>query len=89
VVVIPSRSDPLPTVALEAMAAGRTVVGTRVGGLPFLLAEGEAGVLVSPDSVEELAQALRRLAAEPTELQRLGAEAQARQAGEFSWASCA
>lgn len=32
VVVIPSRSDPLPTVALEAMAAGRAVVGTRVGG---------------------------------------------------------
>jgi len=34
VVVIPSRSDPLPTVALEAMAAGRAIVGTRVGGLP-------------------------------------------------------
>ena len=88
VVVIPSRSDPLPTVALEAMAAGRAVVGTRVGGLPFLLAEGEAGVVIAPDSPLELERALRHLADDPAELRRLGSAAHARQAGHFSWRVC-
>ena len=88
VVVIPSRSDPLPTVALEAMAAGRAIVGTRVGGLPFLLDDGAAGVLIRPDNPTELAQALRHLAEEPAELARLGAMAHAHQASRFSWAAC-
>ncbi len=88
VVVIPSRSDALPTVALEAMAAGRPVVGTRVGGLPFLLAEGEAGLLITPESPNELAQALRHLAEQPAELQRLGTAGHVRQARCFSWNVC-
>ena len=88
VVVIPSRSDPLPTVALEAMAASRAMVGTRVGGLPFLLEEGAAGVLIAPNSANELAQALRHLAEEPAELARLGSVAHARQASRFTWAAC-
>jgi len=88
VVVIPSRSDPLPTVALEAMAASRAMVGTRVGGLPFLLEEGAAGVLIAPNSANELAQALRHLGEEPAELARLGSVAHARQASRFTWAAC-
>jgi len=88
VVVIPSLSEPLGMVALEAMAAGRAIIGTRVGGLPFLLADGEAGILIAPNSPEELAQALRHLGEEPAELARLGSVAHARQASRFTWAAC-
>jgi len=61
-VVIPSRREPFGLVALEALAAGRPVVATRVGGLPEVLAGAEA-ILVPPDSSEALAQGLSDLQA--------------------------
>ncbi len=61
-VVIPSRQEPFGLVALEALAAGRPVVATRVGGLPEVLAGAEA-ILVPPDSSQGLAQGLSALLA--------------------------
>jgi glycosyltransferase involved in cell wall biosynthesis len=60
VFVLASRTEGLPVAMLEAMAAGLAVIGTRVGGIPELLA-GEAGLLVVPDSVEDLAQAMTHI----------------------------
>jgi len=60
VVVIPSISEGLPMVLLEAMAIGKPVVATRVGGIPEVIDE-EVGVLVNAGSPSELAGALDQL----------------------------
>ena len=78
VVVVPSvvdasgDRDGLPNVVLEAMACGRPVVGTRVGAIATALKDGDTGLLVAPRSVPALADAVRRLAAEPEHRRTMG-----------------
>jgi glycosyltransferase involved in cell wall biosynthesis len=67
VVVNSSRNEGTPVALIEALAAGRPVVATRVGGTPDLLADGRHGLLVPPGDPEALAQALLRVLAEPGE----------------------
>jgi glycosyltransferase involved in cell wall biosynthesis len=62
VVGVPSVSESLPAVALEAMAHSVPVLATRVGELPALLEEGTTGWLCEPSDVDDLAAALRRAA---------------------------
>jgi glycosyltransferase involved in cell wall biosynthesis len=64
VVCQPSLVEPFGQALLEAMAAGRSVVATRVGGPPELVTP-EAGVLVDPTDEDELAAALAKAAALP------------------------
>lgn len=71
--IIPSVwPDPCPTVAIEAMASGRPVVATRIGGLPDLVSDGETGLLVPPDDPLALRAALARLIADSPLRERLG-----------------
>jgi glycosyltransferase involved in cell wall biosynthesis len=58
VVVNASRNEGTPVALIEALAAGRPVVATRVGGTPDLLGEGERGRLVPPAEPEALARAV-------------------------------
>ena len=60
--VIPSLSEGLPVVAMEALALGRPVIATRVGGVPELVETGTTGWLVDPGSVEALVGAMREVA---------------------------
>ncbi|GIE86484.1 glycosyltransferase family 4 protein [Actinoplanes regularis] len=78
VVVLPSLwPENFPTVALEAMQAGRPMVASRVGGLPELVAE-DNGVLVPPGDPAALATALNGLLGRADLLNRLGAASAAR-----------
>jgi glycosyltransferase involved in cell wall biosynthesis len=64
--------------ALEAAAAARPVVASRIGGLPEYVAHEETGLLVTPGNAAELAEGMRRLWNDRTLGARLGAEAAAR-----------
>jgi glycosyltransferase involved in cell wall biosynthesis len=84
VLVQPSRADNLPLSILEAMAAGLPVIGTRTGGIPELVLEGETGLLVPPERPEELAAALDSLAASPERRLELGRRGRERVREHFS-----
>jgi glycosyltransferase involved in cell wall biosynthesis len=63
--VLSSRREGLPNVLLEAMAMEVPVVATGIAGIPRLIQSGANGILVPPDSVEELAGAMQKLMKEP------------------------
>ena len=56
--VLPSLWEGIPTVGLEAMAAGAPFVGTNVGGIPEIIDHQETGILVNSHSAEKLAEAI-------------------------------
>lgn len=84
VVVVPSLQEGLGVAALEAMAAGRPVVASRVGGLAEAVVHDETGLLVAPGDPNGLATALARLAGDPALRARLGAAGSARVLARFT-----
>ncbi|MEA2406364.1 MAG: hypothetical protein QOE69_483 [Thermoleophilaceae bacterium] len=84
VFVLPSWTEGMPVTVLEAMAAGKPVVATSVGGTPELVVDGVTGVLVPPRDPEALAAALRELLADRARAGRLGAAGRARVAERFT-----
>lgn len=71
--VLPSRSEGMGRVVVEAFCRGRAVVGSRVGGIADLVEDGVNGLLVEPDDAGALAAALARLLSERALAARLGA----------------
>lgn len=67
--------DASPTVTLEAMSAGKPVIGSRIGGILDQIVEGETGFLVRPGSVDELQKAMMALIHDPALRARMGAAA--------------
>lgn len=78
VVCLPTYGDTNPWTVLEGMACGTAVVSTRVGGIPDLLAGGEAGVLVSHGDRGALREALRALIHDPQRRRQLSDAARRR-----------
>lgn len=83
IVAVPSHVEPLGNATLEAMAAGRPVVGSRVGGIPEMVVEGETGLLVPPRDPLSLATALGRLAESPQLRDTFGRAARVRAESHF------
>jgi glycosyltransferase involved in cell wall biosynthesis len=75
--VLPSRSEGMGRVVVEALLRGRPVVASRVGGIPDLVPDGQNGLLVEPEDTEALAGALVRLLSDRGEAERLAARARA------------
>jgi len=82
--VLPSRSEGLGLVLVEAMAAGRPVVATRVGGIPEVVVEGETGLLVEAGNASALAAAVGRVLGDSALALRLGEAGRRRVAAMFS-----
>jgi glycosyltransferase involved in cell wall biosynthesis len=64
--------DPCPTVLMEAMAAGKAVIGANAGGAPEIVVEGATGLLFPPGNAQALAQAIQRLLADSALRQQMG-----------------
>jgi glycosyltransferase involved in cell wall biosynthesis len=95
VVAVPSVTDRagnvdgLPNTLLEALGAGRAVVASRVAGIPEVVEDGVTGLLVPPEDPPALAEALRRLAADPDLRRTLGERARQTAGLRYSWAAAA
>jgi len=76
--VLSSDWEGLPLTVLEAMAAGRAVISTSVGGVPELVEDGVNGILVPLGDAKALAQAFLRLANKPELCRCMGREGQKR-----------
>jgi glycosyltransferase involved in cell wall biosynthesis len=74
VFVLPTLEEALGTSFLEAMAMGKPVVGTRVGGVVEVIREGVSGFLVKPNDPAHLAEATIRILREPEQAKTMGME---------------
>jgi colanic acid/amylovoran biosynthesis glycosyltransferase len=72
------RMDGIPVALMEAMASGLAVIATRLSGIPELVIHEETGLLVTPESPDELAAAIRRLVRDPELATRLAYAARER-----------
>jgi glycogen synthase len=84
-VVMPSRSEALPLVALQAAQMARPVVATRVGGLPEVVVDQESGLLVEEENPRELAAAIFFLLEHREAAVRMGEAGRARAQRVFNW----
>jgi len=89
VFAIPSIYEPLGIVNLEAMACGTAVAGSRTGGIPEVVADGETGLLVPPDDPPALAEALNALLRDPGRAEAMGQAGRKRVVAEFGWPAIA
>jgi glycosyltransferase involved in cell wall biosynthesis len=76
--ILPSRYEPFGRVLIEAMAAGKPVVGTQVGGIPEIIEDGVTGLLVPPYSPNALAKAITTILQDPARAQQMGRAGQQR-----------
>jgi len=86
-VVLPSHTEGLPNVALEASAAGVAVVATRVGGTPEVISDGETGLLVPPGQPDAMADAILRLLQEDSTRTQYGEAGRKRMNERFTFAA--
>ncbi|HEY7019206.1 MAG TPA: glycosyltransferase family 4 protein, partial [Gaiellaceae bacterium] len=85
VVAVPSHREGFGVACAEAMAHGRPVVASAVGGLLDLVVDGETGLLVPPRDVPALRAALERLVGDAELRRRLGEAGRERVRERFSW----
>ncbi|PJE59588.1 MAG: hypothetical protein COU85_02905 [Candidatus Portnoybacteria bacterium CG10_big_fil_rev_8_21_14_0_10_44_7] len=83
--VLPSLSEGFGIANLEAMACGRPVISTKVGGIADVVFDGKNGFLVEPADTRALYRAMKRAVENRGQLEKMGRQARARAVREFSW----
>jgi glycogen(starch) synthase len=85
VIAVPSRwQEPFGLVLIEAAAAGKPAVATRVGGIPEVVVDGKTGFLVEPEDVEGLADRVQFLVDNPVARIAIGRDASKHVAEKFT-----
>jgi glycosyltransferase involved in cell wall biosynthesis len=83
-VVLPSRYETFGRVLVEAMALGKPVIGTNVGGIPEIIEDGVTGLLVPPQSPDKLAEAIITILQNPSLARQIGEAGRQRVRERFS-----
>ncbi|GAB3687922.1 glycosyltransferase family 4 protein [Salinarchaeum chitinilyticum] len=83
--VLPSYTEGLPRVVLEAQAMEVPVIASRVGGVPEVVDDGETGMLYEPGNVAELGNALEELASNPDRCRSIGRTGRGSVVDQWSW----
>ena len=86
--VLPTRADVSSIVAMEAMATGRPVITTRMGGIPDIVRQGETGFLIEPDDAVALAEAMRTLLGDSDLRRSMGVAGRAIVERDFNASAC-
>lgn len=76
--ILPSRAEGLPMSLLEAMAWGKAVITSPVGGIPEIVSDGVEGFLVPPDDIEAISDAIRELVENPERCVQMGLAARSK-----------
>ncbi len=84
VFVLPSVTEGISIALLEAMACGRPIVATRVGGNPEIVIDGETGFLVSPKEPDKMAEAIIKVLSDREMAKKMGEAGRRRVEEEFS-----
>lgn len=82
-IVLPSLSEGLPIIIIEAMLLGKPVIASNVGGMPELIKDNESGVLVLPNSDKELSEAIVAVLKDDNKIYSLGQKGKSMIYGEF------
>lgn len=85
IVVLPSFAEGLPNTIMEAMASKLSVIASNVGGIPYLIKDGETGFLIPPGDVHELEKKLSELIEDKDLRERIGEEARKKIQVDFNW----
>lgn len=82
--VLPSYWESFPIVLLEAMACGKPIIATNVGGNPFVVSDGVNGFLVQPGDWNNMSEKIIRLLNDNKLIDKMGSESKKR-ADDFNW----
>jgi len=85
VVIIPSLSEGLPNLAKEALACGRPVLGTNVGGIPEVVEHGKTGLIIPPDNSEALSAGIKWFCDNQEQIITMGNNGRSQMKEFFSW----
>lgn len=89
VFVLPSLEEGFGAAMLEAMASGKPLIGSRIGGITLQIRDGWNGFLVEPGNEKELAEKMQYLLDHPEERQRMGENSRRLAEQEFAWTAVA